>query len=93
MLVTTFAPGTVITNRNRLWRVDAYEGDILVAIPVDSSQAEQQKLHVPFEGIRSGRLEPSSPDVVGRPSAQDLLLRIYHLSMLYGTARYRHWRV
>lgn len=23
---TTFAPGTVITNRNRLWRVDAHEG-------------------------------------------------------------------
>jgi hypothetical protein len=30
---TTFAPGTVITNRSRLWRVDAHEGNVLIATP------------------------------------------------------------
>ncbi len=83
---TTFAPGTVITNRNRLWRVDAHEGDILVATSIDGGQAEQCKFYVPFEEIRPGRLEPPSPDIVGHPSAQDLLLRAYRLSLLHGTA-------
>ena len=83
---TTFAPGTVITNRNRLWRVDAHEGDVLVATSIDGGQAEQVKFYVPFEDIRPGRLEPPSPDIVGHPSAQDLLLRAYRLSLLHGTA-------
>ena len=83
---TTFAPGTVITNRNRLWRVDACEGHILIATAIDSGQAEQCKFYVPFEDIRPGRLELPSPDIVGHPSAQDLLLRAYRLSLLHGTA-------
>ena len=41
---TTFAPGTVITNRFRLWRVDAHEADVLVATSMDGGQTEQQKL-------------------------------------------------
>jgi hypothetical protein len=31
MSQTAFAPGTVITNRNRLWRVDAQADDVLIA--------------------------------------------------------------
>jgi superfamily II DNA or RNA helicase len=83
---TTFAPGTVITNRNRLWRVDAHEGDVLVATSIDGGQAEQRKFYVPFEDIRPGRLEPPSPEIVGHIQAQDLLLRAYRLSLLHGTA-------
>jgi hypothetical protein len=83
---TTFAPGTVITNRNRLWHVDAHEGDVLVATSIDGGQAEQCKFYVPFEDIRPGRLEPPSPEIVGHIQAQDLLLRAYRLSLLHGTA-------
>ena len=83
---TTFAPGTVITNRNRLWRVDAHEGDVLVATSIDGGPAEQTKFYVPLEDIRPGRLEPPSPLIVGHPAAQDLLLRAYRLSLLHGTA-------
>jgi hypothetical protein len=83
---TTFAPGTVITNRSRLWRVDAHEGDILVATSIGGGETEQQKFYVPFEDIRPARLEPPLPDIVGHPSAQDLLLRAYRLSLLHGTA-------
>ncbi len=83
---STFAPGTVITNRNRLWRVDAQVRDVLVATPIDGGETEQQKFYIPFENIQPGRLEPPSPDIVGHPSAQDLLLRAYRLSLLHGTA-------
>jgi hypothetical protein len=40
MTQTTFAPGSVITNRNRLWRVDAQAGEVLVAMPIDGGETE-----------------------------------------------------
>ncbi len=81
-----FSPGSVIRNRSRLWRVDAQEGDVLIATSIDGGEAEQTRFYVPFEDIRPGRLEPPSPDIVGHPGAQDLLLRAYRLSLLHGTA-------
>jgi len=86
MSAQAYAPGTVIRNRSRLWRVDAQEGDVLVATSIDGGEAEQTRFYVPFEDIQPGRLEPPSPDIVGHPSAQDLLLRAYRLSLLHGTA-------
>ena len=47
---------------------------------------EQQKSNIPLEYSHPGGLEPPSPDIVGHPSAQDLLLRAYRLSLLHGTA-------
>ncbi|MFC2030590.1 DEAD/DEAH box helicase [Chloroflexota bacterium] len=81
-----FAPGTVVKNRGRLWRVDAQEQDALIATAIDPGQPEQTKFYIPFEDLRPGRLEPPSPDIVGHPAAQDLLLRAYRLSLLHGTA-------
>jgi hypothetical protein len=81
-----FPPGSVIRARSRLWRVDGQEGDVLIATSIDGGEAEQAKFYVPFEDIRPGRLEPPSPDIVGHPGAQDLLLRAYRLSLLHGTA-------
>ena len=86
MIQTTFAPGTVITNRHRLWRVDAQVGGVLMATSIDGGETEQQRFYIPFEDIRPGRLEPPSPAVVGHPAAQDLLLRAYRLGLLHGTA-------
>jgi ERCC4-related helicase len=83
---TAFAPGSVISNRSRLWRVDAQEGDTLIATSIDGGEAEQINFYVPFEDIQPGRLEPPSPDLVGYIQAQDLLLRAYRLSLLHGTA-------
>ena len=82
----TFTPGSVVRARSRLWRVDAQEGDVLIATSIDGGEAERSKFYVPFEDIRPGRLEPPSPDIVGHPSAQDLLLRAYRLSLLHGSA-------
>jgi hypothetical protein len=81
-----FAPGTIITNRERWRRVDAQQGDVLVATAIDTGQPEQYKFYIPFKEIQPSRLEPPSPDVVGHPAAQDLLLRAYRLSLLHGTA-------
>jgi hypothetical protein len=81
-----FAPGSVIRNRSRLWRVDAHEGDILVATPIDGGESEQFRFYVPFEDIQPSQLEPLSPQIVGHPGAQDLLLRAFRLSLLHGTA-------
>ena len=86
MTQTAFAPGTVISNRNRLWRVDAQTGDVLIATPIDGGEVEPQQFYIPLESIRPGRLELPSLDLVGHPSSQDLLLRAYRLSMLHGTA-------
>jgi len=85
--MTTFAPGSVIRTRNRLWRVDGQpKDDVLVASTIDGGQAQQLKLYVPFEDIESGQLEPPSTEIVGHIQAQDLLLRAYRLSLLHGTA-------
>jgi ERCC4-related helicase len=86
MTESAFAPGTVIKNRSRLWRVDDREDDILIATAIDSSEAERVKFYVPFENITPGRLAPPSPETVGQIQAQDLLLRAHRLSLLHGTA-------
>lgn len=83
---TSFAPGTVVTNRNRLWRVDAQAGDVLVATSIDGGETEQQRFYLPLESVQPGRLELPDADRVGFPATQDLLLRAYRLSLLHGTA-------
>ena len=86
MTTHIYAPGTVIRNRSRLWRVDGQERNVLIATSIDGGEAERTKFYIPFEQIQPGRLESPSPDVVGHPGAQDLLLRAYRLSLLHGTA-------
>lgn len=83
---TSFAPGTVVTNRNRLWRVDAQAGDVLVATSIDGGETEQQRFYLPLENVQPGHLELPDADRVGFPATQDLLLRAYRLSLLHGTA-------
>lgn len=66
----TFGSGTVITNRNRLWRMDAKEGDVPIAISIDGSKAEQCEFHAPFKDIRPDRLKPLPPAIVGHLSGR-----------------------
>jgi len=86
MSVVSFSPGTLISSRNRLWRVDAQAGDVLVATSIDGGQAEQQRFYIPFEDIQPGRMAFPETGIVGHPASQDLLLRAYRLSLLHGTA-------
>jgi ERCC4-related helicase len=84
--MTSYAPGTVVRARSRLWRVDGQEDNVLIATSIDGGEAERVKFYAPLEEIEPGQLPPPSPDLVGHISAQDLLLRAYRLSLLHGTA-------
>ena len=86
METPTFALGTVITNRSRLWRVDAQEENVLVATTIDAGQPEQQKFYIPFENIKPSRLILPSADRLGHIQTQELLLQAYRLSLLHGAA-------
>lgn len=81
----TFSPGTVVENRNRLWRVDGQYGEVLSVSALDGG-ADQHKFYLPFEQVKLGSLPVPSTQVVGYPASQDLLLRAFRLSMLHGSA-------
>ena len=89
----SFRPGTIIRTRHRLWRVDRYEGEELLATTIDGGETEQHRLYLgvdlngrPFESIVQAQLELPDTRKVGYPAAQDLLLRAYRLSLLHGSA-------
>ncbi|HNT77661.1 MAG TPA: helicase-related protein, partial [Anaerolineae bacterium] len=83
---TSFTPGAVVAVRHRLWRVDAQTEAVLTATTIDGGTPEQRQFYVPFEQVVAAQLELPSPDVVGSPAAQELLLHAYRLSLLHGTA-------
>jgi len=86
MAQQSFSPGTVISARDRLWRVDQQEDKILTATPIDSGDAGQQRFYLPVEDVNRSNLDWPSRELVGAQAAQDLLLRAHRLSMLHGTA-------
>ena len=81
----SFAPGTVVANRQRLWRVDAVYNDVLFATALDG-QPEQVQFYIPFEALTPGALPEPDTNRVGSHQAQQLLLGAHRLSMLHGTA-------
>ena len=58
---------------------------MLVAASVDGTPIERRRFCLPFGRVRPGSIDPSRGNVRNY-SAQDLLLRAYRLSMIYGTA-------
>jgi SNF2 family DNA or RNA helicase len=79
-------PGAVISNRNRLWRVDSIEGDELIATALGGTAADTHRFYCPIEDISEGKLEPPNRSRIGNPQYQQLLLQAHRLSMLHGTA-------
>lgn len=79
-------PGAVISNRNRLWRVDGIEGDEVIATALGGTAADTHRFYRPIENISEGRLDPPDPSRIGNPQYQQLLLQAHRLSMLHGTA-------
>jgi hypothetical membrane protein len=47
-----FAPGSVIRNRSRLWRVDAQDGNILIATSIDGGEPDPTRFYLPLEDIQ-----------------------------------------
>ena len=85
-LPSNIQPGSVIENRNRLWRVDAVDGNAVTATPLDGTTGDRHRFYTPVENIEEGSLEPPDPKKLGNPEFQRLLNRAYRLSMLHGTA-------
>ena len=85
-LPSNIQPGSVVQNRNRLWRVDAMDGNVVTATPLDGSTGDKHRFYTPVENITEGSLEPPDPEKLGNPEFQRLLNRAYRLSMLHGTA-------
>ena len=85
-LPSNIQPGSVVQNRNRLWRVDAMDGNVVTATPLDGNTGDRHRFYTPVENITEGSLEPPDADKIGNPEFQRLLNRAYRLSMLHGTA-------
>lgn len=83
--MTIYSPGTLIQARQRLWRVDAQEGEILYLTAVDEA-TRQTRLYLPFETVAPGSLPRPDPEILGTIQAHDLMLRAFRLSMVHSTA-------
>lgn len=64
-LPSNIKPGSVIQNRNRLWRVDAMDGNVVTATPLDGNAADRHRFYTPVENITEGSLEPPDPEKYG----------------------------
>ncbi|WP_256301703.1 helicase-related protein [Haloarchaeobius salinus] len=78
-------PGEVIRNRNRLWRVDSVDGEVVSATALDGPTTTH-RFYAPIESIEKGSLPAPDTDRMGNPQFQDLLIQSNRLSMLHGTA-------
>jgi superfamily II DNA or RNA helicase len=83
--MTVYTPGTLVLARQRLWRVDGQEGEILYLTAVDEA-TRQTRLYLPLEKVAPGSLPKPDPNLVGTHQAHDLMLRAFRLSMVHSTA-------
>lgn len=79
-------PGQIVNLRNRLWRIDEYNGVELQASPIDSSEFHKKTFLVELENIRAANLEIINEEKVGNYAFQQLLLRAYKFDLLHGSA-------
>jgi superfamily II DNA or RNA helicase len=78
--------GDIVDVRARLWRVDALEGDVLVATNIEGTEIEQRRFFMPIEEVREASIELPNPEVLGDPASNKLLIQAYRYSMLHGAA-------
>jgi len=83
-----FQPGTLVNSRRRLWRVDYQEDNILYVTSVSES-TNQTRLYLPLEEVTTGNLSFPSPDHIGNPQDQKLMLDAFRLSMVNSTTPLR----
>jgi len=83
-----FQPGTLVNCRRRLWRVDYQEGNIIYVTSVNES-TNQTRLYLPLENVTTGNLSFPSPDQIGNPQDQKLMLDAFRLSMVNSTTPLR----
>lgn len=79
-------PGLIINMRNRLWRVDEYDGTELIATPITGDSTDKRTFLADIEEIREQRFEQIDASLPGDLSAQKLLLRAYQFDLIHGSA-------
>jgi SNF2 family DNA or RNA helicase len=72
--------------RNRLWRVDEFDGLEVVATPITGDSNDQRIFLADVENIREERFERINAELPGDLSAQRLLLRAYQFDLIHGSA-------
>ena len=83
---TLIKPGIIINMRNRLWRVDEFDGLEVVATPITGDSNDQRIFLADVENIREERFERINAELLGDLSAQRLLLRAYQFDLIHGSA-------
>lgn len=78
--------GDIISLRNRLWRVDTVEGNILAATCIEGDSAESHRFYIPAEIISKGQIQPPHPEKIGDVATNRLLVQAFQYSMIHGTA-------
>ena len=81
-----FLPGSIVANRDRLWRVERQDGRVLTVSSIDGAVSDVHRFYLPVEKVSLAQLAPPRTDIVGSFSQQDLLLRAYRLNLLHSTA-------
>ena len=72
--------------RNRLWRVDEYDGSELIATPITGDSTDKRTFLADIEEIREQRFEQIDANLPGDLSAQKLLIRAYQFDLIHGSA-------
>jgi len=86
MIDINIKPGIIINMRNRLWRVDEFDGLEVVATPITGDSNDQRIFLADVENIREERFERINAELPGDLSAQRLLLRAYQFDLIHGSA-------
>ena len=86
MTNTTIKPGIIINMRNRLWRVDEFDGTEVAATPITGGSNDQRIFLADVENIFEERFEKINAELPGDLSAQRLLLRAYQFDLIHGSA-------
>lgn len=86
MTNSNIKPGIIINMRNRLWRVDEFDGLEVVATPITGDSNDQRIFLADVENIREERFERINAELPGDLSAQRLLLRAYQFDLIHGSA-------
>lgn len=86
MINDKLKPGIIVKMRNRLWRIDEFDGVEVVATPITGDSNDQRVFLADVENIKEERFERINADLPGDLSAQRLLLRAYQFDLIHGSA-------
>jgi superfamily II DNA or RNA helicase len=86
MINTNIKPGIIVNMRNRLWRIDEFDGIEVLATPITGDSNNQRTFLADIENIKEERFEKINSELPGDLSAQRLLLRAYQFDLIHGSA-------